>query len=220
MYNTDLPTRAELPSNGQLLRSTGIALVGAAVLLITVILPSEYAIDPTGVGRILGLTQMGEIKEQLAEEAELDAQRSVIVTTPVQAAPEVTKSEATDEPVETTDTVAVDEEEPPVNEWTDEVSLQLKPGEAAEIKLAMQSGAVVEFEWVAEPGHLNSALHGDGTQGEAITYRNGRAEPGHSDSLTAAFDGTHGWFWRNRSNETVTMILRVRGGYSEIKRVI
>ena len=75
MYNADLPTRADLPTTGQLLRSTGIALVTAMVLLTTVILPAEYAIDPTGIGRILGLTQMGEIKEQLAEEAALDAQR-------------------------------------------------------------------------------------------------------------------------------------------------
>lgn len=215
MYNTDLPTRAELPSTGQLLRSTAIALLTAAVLLITVILPSEYAIDPTGVGRALGLTEMGEIKKQLAEEAELDAQRSAIVTTPVESAPEVT-----DGPVETSDTAAVVEEEPLVSEWTDEVSLQLRPGEAAEIKLVMQSGAVAEFEWLVEPGHLNSALHGDGTAGETITYRNGRAEPGHSDSLTAAFNGSHGWFWRNRSDEVVTMTLRVRGDYTEIKRVI
>lgn len=215
MYNTDLPTRAELPSNRQLLRSTAIALVTAAILLFTIILPSEYAVDPTGVGRMMGLTQMGEIKQQLAQEAALDAPRSAIVTTPVEAAPEVIA-----EPIETAETEAVVVEEPLVNEWTDEVSLQLSPGEAAEIKLVMQSGAVVEFEWVAEPGHLNSALHGDGRAGEAITYRNGRAEPGHSDSLTAAFDGTHGWFWRNRSDEVVTMTLRVRGAYTEIKRVI
>ncbi|MEO1660328.1 MAG: transmembrane anchor protein [Pseudomonadota bacterium] len=215
MYNSDLPTRAELPSTGQLLRSTAIALATAAILLITVILPSEYAIDPTGVGRVLGLTEMGEIKQQLAEEAALDADRSAIGTTPVEVAPE-----AIADPVEIADIEAVVEDAPPVNEWTDEVRLQLSPGEAAEIKLVMPSGAVVEFEWVAEPGHLNSALHGDGTAGEAITYRNGRAEPGHSDSLTAAFDGTHGWFWRNRSDETVTMTLRVRGRYTEIKRVI
>ncbi len=220
MYNTDLPTRADLPSNGQLLRSMAVALVTATVLLITVILPSEYAIDPTGVGRMLGLTQMGEIKEQLAEEAELDAQRSAIVTTPTGTVPEMTEPKADAEPVATEAITAVAEIDQPASEWTDEVSLQLNPGEAAEIKLVMQSGAVVEFEWVAEPGHLNSALHGDGTAGEAITYRNGRAEPGHSDSLTAAFDGSHGWFWRNRSDETVTMTLRVRGGYSEIKRVI
>lgn len=220
MYNTDLPTRADLPSNGQLLRSTAIALVTAAVLLITVILPSEYAIDPTGAGRMLGLTQMGEIKEQLAEEAALDAQQSAIVTTPIETETEAVEPETNADGAITDETTAVGDNEQPTNKWTDEVSLQLNPGEAAEIKLVMQSGAVVEFEWVAEPGHLNSALHGDGTAGEAITYRNGRAEPGHADSLTAAFDGTHGWFWRNRSDETVTMTLRVRGGYSEIKRVI
>lgn len=220
MYNTDLPTRAELPSNRQLLKSTAIALVAAAILLITVILPSEYAIDPTGVGRMLGLTQMGEVKQQLAEEAELDAQRSAIVTTPIETVPETVDPGANAESIATEAATAVAENEPPANKWTDEVRLQLNPGEAAEIKLVMQSGAVVEFEWIAEPGHLNSALHGDGTAGETVTYRNGRAEPGHSDRLTAAFDGTHGWFWRNRSDETVTMTLRVRGGYSEVKRVI
>ncbi|MCA1771784.1 MAG: transmembrane anchor protein [Halomonas sp.] len=72
MYNTDLPTRAELPSTGKLLRSTLLAAVIAIVLLVTVVLPAEYAIDPTGAGRLLGLTEMGEIKTQLAEEAELD----------------------------------------------------------------------------------------------------------------------------------------------------
>ena len=72
MYNTDLPTRAELPSTGKLLRSTLLAAVIAIALLVTVVLPAEYAIDPTGAGRLLGLTEMGEIKAQLAEEAELD----------------------------------------------------------------------------------------------------------------------------------------------------
>ncbi|BBI65446.1 hypothetical protein HSBAA_PA_0490 (plasmid) [Vreelandella sulfidaeris] len=72
MYNTDLPTRAELPSTGKLLRSTLMAVVIAVALLISVVLPAEYAIDPTGAGRLLGLTEMGEIKTQLAEEAELD----------------------------------------------------------------------------------------------------------------------------------------------------
>jgi hypothetical protein len=33
MYNTDLPNRAELPSNKQLLRSTIVASIVAAVLL-------------------------------------------------------------------------------------------------------------------------------------------------------------------------------------------
>jgi hypothetical protein len=48
MYNTDLPTRAELPSTGKLLRSTAVAALMATGLLITAILPAEYGIDPTG----------------------------------------------------------------------------------------------------------------------------------------------------------------------------
>ena len=32
-------------------------------------LTAEYGTDPTGVGNVLGLTEMGEIKQQLAREA-------------------------------------------------------------------------------------------------------------------------------------------------------
>ena len=72
MFNTKLPTLNELPSTARLLRSTVIAAIIACVLLVTVVMPSEYAIDPTGAGRALGLTQMGEVKIQLAEEARAD----------------------------------------------------------------------------------------------------------------------------------------------------
>ena len=73
MYNIAKPTPDDLPTSKQLLRSTLIALVIAIAILFTVVLPSEYAIDPTGIGRMLGLTEMGEIKTQLAEEAAIDA---------------------------------------------------------------------------------------------------------------------------------------------------
>jgi len=56
MYNTDMPTRAELPSTAKLLRSTAIAVITAGALLVTIVLPSEYGIDPTGVGTALNLT--------------------------------------------------------------------------------------------------------------------------------------------------------------------
>ncbi len=63
----------ELPSSRALVRSTLIALAVAGALLLTAVLPAEYGIDPTGAGRVLGLTQMGEIKVRLAREAAEDA---------------------------------------------------------------------------------------------------------------------------------------------------
>lgn len=58
---------------GGLIRSTLLAAGAAGAILVLFWLPAEYGIDPTGVGGLTGLTEMGEIKSQLAAEAEADA---------------------------------------------------------------------------------------------------------------------------------------------------
>ena len=207
MYNTDMPTRAELPTTPQLLRSTAIAIAAAAVLLVTVVLPAEYAVDPTGVGKMLGLTQMGEIKQQLASEAEAEvgtAEPPAMVAST--AEPDVAP--------------AASPQEPATEAWRDVVTLTLAPDEAAEIKLAMKKGEVAPYEWTASPGHVNSDLHADGAGGLFTSYRKGRAETRDAGELTADFDGAHGWYWRNRSGVSVEVTLRTNGAYSAMKRVI
>lgn len=72
MHNSNIPEDRELPSTQKLLKSTIIALITAIVLLITVVMPAEYGVDPTGVGNILGLKRMGEIKQALAAELAAD----------------------------------------------------------------------------------------------------------------------------------------------------
>jgi hypothetical protein len=71
---------------GGLIRSTLIAAGAAGAVLTLFWLPAEYGIDPTGVGAMTGLTEMGQIKQQLAAEAEADAQAAV-ATAPAPAAP-------------------------------------------------------------------------------------------------------------------------------------
>jgi len=39
MYNSDIPTRAELPTTRQLIKSTIIAIISAIVILVTIVLP-------------------------------------------------------------------------------------------------------------------------------------------------------------------------------------
>ena len=216
MYNTAMPTRAELPTTPQLLRSTAIAIASAAVLLVTVVLPAEFAVDPTGVGRVLGLTQMGEIKQQLAEEAANDdvSSAATIAEDEAPLADDATALQSADV------SVSAAESEQPASAWRDEVTLTLAPGEAAEIKLVMKSGETARYEWRADQGHVNSDLHGDGTAGQSTSYRKGRAEASDTGELTAAFDGSHGWFWRNRSDVPVTLVLQTTGDYSELKRVL
>ena len=49
-------------SSRRLLMSTLIAAVAAALILVAFVLPAEYAIDPLGIGRLVGLDALGTSK--------------------------------------------------------------------------------------------------------------------------------------------------------------
>jgi hypothetical protein len=210
MYNTDLPTRAELPSTAKLLRSTAVAVVIAAGLLITTVLPAEYGIDPTGIGGALGLTQMGKTKMALAAEAA--AQKK----TPAVQAPA-----PAEKPLATTPPAAPEKEAASEQQHT--LTVRLKPGQAAEIKITMPKGVSVRYEWTTQGGPVNYDTHGDpshGPKGVYHGYGKGQNATREAGTLTAAFDGTHGWFWRNRSGAEVTVTLKTSGNYEQIKQVL
>jgi hypothetical protein len=215
MFNTKLPTQSELPTSRQLLRSTVIAVGVAAALLVTVVMPSEYAIDPTGVGRLLGLTQMGEMKKTLAEEAAADAAvQPAAAPVPVQP---VAQEQVAAVPV------AEPAAEPQPALKSDEITVTLKPGEASEIKLEMLNRATVSYEWATNGVPVNHDTHGEpynGPKGYYHSYSKAKQIKGDKGELTAIFDGTHGWFWRNRSNQDVTITLKTKGEYLSVKRVI
>jgi hypothetical protein len=210
MYNTDMPTRAELPTSAQLLRSTLIAFVTAAVLLVSVVMPADYGIDPTGIGRLLNLTEMGEIKKELAAEAAADAAAQpagIAAATAVQASPVA--------PVASPSAAPAAQAPKPV--WRDETRITLKPGEGIEIKLSMNKDAKALFAWAVQGGVVNFDTHGDAL-GRSISYEKGRGVASDEGELVAAFDGKHGWFWRNRGDAAVTLLLQTSGDYEKIER--
>ncbi|MCF5094658.1 transmembrane anchor protein [Pseudomonas gessardii] len=213
MFNTPLPTVNELPSTRKLVRSTVIALLTAVGLLVTVVMPSEYAVDPTGVGRALGLTQMGELKIILAQEALADA------TPPQASAPAPAMQVAQVQPV--AKPVAQPAPTPTSALKTNQMSVTLKPGEGTEIKLEVLKGKSVSYEWTAVGGPVNFDTHGEpynGEKGYFHSYSKGKQVKSDKGEFTAIFDGTHGWFWRNRSNSDVTIALKTTGDYLSVKQ--
>lgn len=214
MYNSDTPTRAELPTSAQLLKSTAIAIVSAAAILVAVVLPSEYGIDPTGAGRMLGLAEMGEIKTQLAAEAEADRLRDAQNAVPAPAT--LQQGSSLLDRILSEFLVATAHAQ---EARADEMSVMLAPGEGAEIKLVMVKGAQANYSWTANGAVVNFDTHGDGG-GENISYEKGRGVAEDEGVLEAAFDGNHGWFWRNRTDADVTVTLKTNGAYSDIKRVM
>ena len=215
MCNSDTPTRAELPTSAQLLKSTIIAIVAAVAILVAIVLPSEYGIDPTGAGRMLSLTNMGEIKSQLAEEAEADRVRDQQNALPAAPAAPQQGSSLLDRIYAEFLVGSAHAQEM----RTDEMSVTLAPGEGAEIKLVMVKGAKANYAWTGNGAVVNFDTHGDGG-GENISYEKGRGVAEDEGVLEAAFDGNHGWFWRNRTDAPVTVTLKTSGAYSEIKRMM
>ena len=215
MFNTPLPTVNELPSTRKLVRSTVIALLTAIGLLVTVVMPSEYAVDPTGVGRALGLTQMGELKIILAQEALADAAPPQAIAPAPAPAPQIAQIQPAALPA----TQPAAATAPALK--TNQMTVTLKPGEGTEIKLEVLKGKSVSYEWTAVGGPVNFDTHGEpynGEKGYFHSYSKGKQVKSDKGEFTAIFDGTHGWFWRNRSNNDVTIALKTNGDYLSVKQ--
>lgn len=219
MFNSDIPTRAELPSTAQLIKSTIIAFLVAIVLLFTVVLPAEHAIDPTGVGRMLKLTEMGEIKKQLASEAAADRIKDQEAER-LKQQPE--KKSGLGSVLASWFIGSAQAQELKVAQATsrsDEITISLKPGDGVEYKMTMKKGAKVNYVWEATGGKVNYDMHGTPWTKIETSYKKDRGAAGDTGVLEAKFDGTHGWFWRNRDKETVTIKLKVNGDYTDLKKM-
>lgn len=202
MHNAPKPNIEDLPTKAQLRRSTIIATIGAIVIGVGVYLPAEYGTDPTGVGSILGLTEMGEIKQQLAAEAAADEA--------LHGGDE--SSSLTNDIFGLFVSTAHAQEA-----WQDEITFTLAPGEFTEIKATMEEGATMTYAWTSTGGRINFDLHAH-AGGEDVTYERGRGQTSGEGSFETPFAGDHGWFWRNRDDADITVILQLRGDYSEIVR--
>jgi len=209
MFNAQKPDPSELPSTGRLLKSTGVAALVAGVLLVFVVLPAEYGVDPTGAGSLLGLTEMGRIKMQLAEEAKAEAAAADAAIAPAsdQAPPPATLPEPDLAPA------AIAPATP-----SDAITIVLEPDDGHEIKFVMEKGATINYVWFTDGAGVNYDTHADGEGASYHGYGKGTNEDRLEGQLTAAFTGSHGWFWRNRSGKPVTITLQATGDYSEIKQ--
>lgn len=196
MHNANIPDYTELPSTSKLIKSTIIAIIIAAVILVTLVLPAEYGIDPTGVGKLTGLQRMGEIKTALAEELE-EAQSTQLVTSDEKIAVE---------------TISTDSQVL----RTDEKSVTLAPNKSIEIKLAMTKGNKVDFTWSIDAGEVFYDLHADSKDIRYHIYEKGTASA-EQGTFEAAFTGNHGWYWKNRSQQSLTITLNTSGNYEDIK---
>ena len=164
----------------------------AGIILITAILPAEYGIDPTGFGRLTGLTALStQIKA---------TSQSLPMACPAQ---------------NTADNLTQNGQQPSKAQWLDTVKIVIPAGEGLEYKFHLVKGAALEYSWATDGASVYFDFHGE-PQGDKSGYFKSYQESTDnqaSGSLLAPFEGSHGWFWENKSRSPVTIVLNTKGSY-------
>ena len=202
------PFEIDPPSRKRLLTSVLAAIGAAAVILVAFVLPAEFGIDPTGIGKALGLTAMHvpvrvlQVKDVLGGNEQY--RKIAAVTNPLEPVP--------------LPNPAVSQLKPAAPR-TESLSVTLEPGEQTEIKAILDIAQVIVYDWHAEGGEVYTDFHGHEPEAGDAFVRYEEQQSGHEGhgSLVAPFAGEHGWYWLNISEKPVTIKLQFTGYHKDVK---
>ena len=218
------------PSVRQLVKATLGAIVVAALILVTTVLPAEYGIDPTGIGTRLGLDVLGataEAAEAPAPQPQAPQPQAPQTSASSPSTPDITAANAALSTKATAafganagqsfDTAAVSHRTAPYR--NDTLSLTLEPGKGAEVKAMLKAGDGLVFHWKAG-GDVALDMHGErvGIKHAWTSYAIEHAQREAAGTFVAPFDGSHGWYWQNRGTEPVTVEIEVSGFQEKLYR--
>jgi len=181
---------APASSSNKLAIGGGIAAVAIGALALFVILPAEFGIDPTGVGKSLGLTEM-------AEPASVELERGMKRTGVL----ELTDAAPSARPG-----------------LTDHWEFDLAPFESIEFKYVVDEPGPISFSWQGS-APLKYDMHAHPFEGGvALTESYGIDTAQTMQGIyNPAFAGIHGWYWENQTMDNVTIVLDASGAFTASK---
>jgi hypothetical protein len=184
---------SEHPTRRRLLVQTAVALGLASLVTVLVVLPAERGVDPTGFGRLTGLTRLAA-----PQEARLSATASAQAGQIHHPAPAPFRS----------DTIEI------------KLAGGGLPGSETERKVWMEPGQAMVYAWTSD-GEVYSDFHGETLPKpklEVMTYRvsdplKGDDPTAANGAFTAPMAGFHGWYFRNLDAKPVTITVKLSGFY-------
>jgi len=169
--------------------ATAAAMFVAGVLLVTVILPAEYGVDPVGTGRWLGLTQIAR------------------------AAGTGDAAAASEEASAELEPVRPGANTPQARSFRrNAMTFTLGPREGLEYKYRMEKGGSLVYSWKST-GMVKFDFHGEpagAPKGYAESYEMGEKNAA-AGSFFAPTSGIHGWYWENLGTDGITVTLEAAG---------
>ncbi len=200
-------------NKGQLLKSLIIALIIGSVVLLTAVLPAEYGLDPLRTGKLFGFSKLYQENNQTENNETYSSLNFKKIKMEKIGSPlNVPKpSEANNPPPEV---------QYPEREDTIEIIVPAKKG--IEYKFKSLKYGSTKYEWTTDKGIVYIDFHGEVKQENppknvfyesyTLAYSNNMA-----GTLTAPFEGKHGWYFRNETNEDIVVTIRLNGQYELFK---
>lgn len=220
MNNNNNVDFESLPTTGRLLKATALAAVIAGVLLVAVVLPAEYGLDPIGTGKAMGLDALTPVSDE-------SESVPTPISTPVSESESSQIANASEKEIaaaafgvsagQSFSTQSVQRSSEPLRRDTMEV--RLEPGKGAEVKSDLKAGASYAFHWTSD-GDVAVDMHGESplSKKEFTSYWVNGSQREGSGTFVAPFDGSHGWYWLNRSDKPVTVQIEVVGFQDKLYR--
>jgi hypothetical protein len=199
------------PSLASLRRATVIALLALPLIAVTVILPAERGFDPTGVGRVIGLTAMGEAKQELlAEEA------AVLEMAAWKRAQERLVGTLTSFYFTDAGGALPDSARRVLESAVGEQHIVIGPHEKGELSLDLPPGAGIVYAWATDGpsldwnrrGSADRAVPERGGRGSAVPDESTGEGTADAGAWTPAEGGRATWGWANPTDQPVTVVLR------------
>ena len=190
----------------KIIKATIIALVGGALLLVVAVLPAEYGIDPTGAGKLFGFSKLYVPENNQTNDLGTmvsTANLPLIKLEKAGSGPDVARPVEADNPAP--------EEQLATRE--DETKVIVPAGKGIEFKINMlkygtMNNEVLYFDF---HGEVKQKVEPKEVYFESYTISNSHNMVG---TFLAPYEGKHGWFFRNTSNEDVIVNLRLKGQYT------
>ena len=195
-------------SNRRLVVSVLVAVAAGVALLVTVVLPAEYGVDPLGVGGLLGLDSMNA-----------QPTRTIEITDVIGGNEQVAEIEIPDfgDPVPLPNPAVHQDEAAPSTSRT--MQIPIGPEQETEIKTVLAEGKVILYSWEVDQGDIYSDFHGHNPEFGPefwVRYEEHQEGSGNDGSLVAPFAGEHGWYWLNYNEFPVVVTLTVDGYFDEV----
>jgi hypothetical protein len=156
------------------------AVLLAIFILVAVVGPAEYGIDPTGIGKAMGLTVLAK------PTTPLDTKTVVLCPSGAES------------------------------DWLDTVVITVPAESGLEYKFHVKKNAELAYAWTTNGSKLYFDFHGEPSGDTSGYFKSFREATDNQSSgvLKAPFTGSHGWYWKNKTQSPVQVTLKTKGQYS------